>query len=368
MKLYMVTMMRIALMSFLIGVGNGCMVQGAEFDLEFYKNLVDALEGGNKEAQSDEMRLIQAIKSKDLSAVENLVARGLDVNTKDSSGDTPLMIAAGLRYSDIVDLLIKAGADVNLENNLKETALSLALEAYLRDLIERKSYLYDDSASNTETINYVKQSAIDNIKHTINSLLKAGARFDSDKLINIITAGKASIKNFINNNFEREALLKDDVKAIDELQQIFTALDILEKNKEETEPLDFSTMSLKAVELFLVRLINSGNYNAIADFYNNYKDQLPAVGKNIAEFITKWKAGSLNANQNLLKALLTGQNSSQFAQNLEMQVYELARNNNYSRLGALIRNWARNAYEISKLKTSNNIEVPSEIVSHTISY
>ena len=57
-----------------------------------------------------------------------LQQNGADVNARDDEGDTPLLIAAGLKWADGVRLLTHYGADVNLANRSGETPLIRAVQ------------------------------------------------------------------------------------------------------------------------------------------------------------------------------------------------------------------------------------------------
>ena len=75
--------------------------------------------------------LIEAIAVKDMKMIESLIAKGIDVNSAGSSGETPLMEALGDDKAQILDFLLEHGADVNrtasfagLELSPLETAVS----------------------------------------------------------------------------------------------------------------------------------------------------------------------------------------------------------------------------------------------------
>ena len=59
--------------------------------------------------------------------IEELLAKGVDVNSKDASGDSPLAKASLLGKWRLVAILIDAGADVNAQGNHGRTALHQAL-------------------------------------------------------------------------------------------------------------------------------------------------------------------------------------------------------------------------------------------------
>ena len=62
----------------------------------------------------------EAASKGNIEAVKQHLDAGMDVNTKDDDGDTPLIHAASMMYraenKEIVELLITKGADVNAEN------------------------------------------------------------------------------------------------------------------------------------------------------------------------------------------------------------------------------------------------------------
>jgi len=71
-------------------------------------------------------KLLAAAKNGDIAAVENLLEKGADVNTRAKDGWTPLMHAAQNGHTAVVKALIENGADVNAKANDNGTALSRA--------------------------------------------------------------------------------------------------------------------------------------------------------------------------------------------------------------------------------------------------
>ena len=71
----------------------------------------------------DDYSLILAADGGDLDAVDLLVSRGADVNTKTWDGVTPLMYAAQSGFPEVADYLIGHGADVNATPDNGMTAL-----------------------------------------------------------------------------------------------------------------------------------------------------------------------------------------------------------------------------------------------------
>jgi ankyrin repeat protein len=76
-------------------------------------------------AQNAADQLIQTIRNNDLASLKTSLAKGVDVNTKDSRGSTLLMHAAASGSPEAVKLLMEGGADVNAKNEVEATALIL---------------------------------------------------------------------------------------------------------------------------------------------------------------------------------------------------------------------------------------------------
>lgn len=74
--------------------------------------------------------LMNAVKTDNAAKVRELIAQGVNVSEKDSSGDSPLIMAAYMGHNEIVKLLLDAGADVHaLDPGMKATALHAAAYA-----------------------------------------------------------------------------------------------------------------------------------------------------------------------------------------------------------------------------------------------
>jgi uncharacterized protein len=86
------------------------------------------LAGAPLAAAQGDLRLIEAVRSGDLAAVRELVARGVDVNQHIGDGQTALHWAAYTDNHDALDLLIRAGAAIDRANALGVTPLWGAAE------------------------------------------------------------------------------------------------------------------------------------------------------------------------------------------------------------------------------------------------
>lgn len=81
--------------------------------------------------------LIRALKSGVASVVEFHLSRGLPKDSRDSLGNSPLMIAAQNGHFAICEMLLRAGVDVEHQNNLGFCASDLTQEQTLLDLLAR---------------------------------------------------------------------------------------------------------------------------------------------------------------------------------------------------------------------------------------
>lgn len=70
--------------------------------------------------------LFDAVRAGDAGKVSALLAQGADVNSRNDSRSTPLMVAAALGHVEVVRLLLKQGADANARNQDGITALAYA--------------------------------------------------------------------------------------------------------------------------------------------------------------------------------------------------------------------------------------------------
>ncbi|XP_035664099.1 uncharacterized protein LOC118407689 [Branchiostoma floridae] len=74
----------------------------------------------------DDWDFLRAARDGDVEKVRRGLEAGVDVNTKDSFGDTFLHEACRRGHDKVVELLIKNGADINVTNRLGETGLHWA--------------------------------------------------------------------------------------------------------------------------------------------------------------------------------------------------------------------------------------------------
>lgn len=76
------------------------------------------------------INLVNAVKNNDLELAKELINKGANVNQKDSSGNSLLIISSADGNAEMVQLLLSSGADISaVDASMKATALHAA--AYL---------------------------------------------------------------------------------------------------------------------------------------------------------------------------------------------------------------------------------------------
>jgi len=88
-------------------------------------------------AAGDDLRLIKAVRSKDVAAVRTLLRQRINVNAPQGDGATALHWAAHLNDVTIADLLIRAGARASVANENGFTPLHLACTNRSAAMVER---------------------------------------------------------------------------------------------------------------------------------------------------------------------------------------------------------------------------------------
>ena len=76
--------------------------------------------------QDKENLLQKASQSGNVALVKTMLSRGFDINSKDSDGDTPLMIAAALGKMEAVNYFLDKGADPSLKDKFGKDSLHRA--------------------------------------------------------------------------------------------------------------------------------------------------------------------------------------------------------------------------------------------------
>ena len=111
--------------------------------------------GGNLKLSTD-ATLLQAVKTGNFDAVQQLLETNPDCNTRDEKGNTALMTAADVGNEAIVKLLLEKGAEVNTKNYEGKTALYLAVVGGHGNQQSRRGYS-DEGTTEVTTSNVVYQ-------------------------------------------------------------------------------------------------------------------------------------------------------------------------------------------------------------------
>ena len=80
---------------------------------------------------------LNACKNAQKGIVQTFLKKGgINIDKRDSMGNTPLFYASSKGVKDIVQLLLNAGADANLANNISETPLHVAARYGSKEVIK----------------------------------------------------------------------------------------------------------------------------------------------------------------------------------------------------------------------------------------
>jgi uncharacterized protein len=97
-------------------------------------------------APTEAEKLLKAAEAGDGARAETLLASGVDINSRDKRGFTPLMYAAANDRVETIALLVRRGADVNARSDIGETAVICAIR-YGRGKPETLKALIDAGAN-----------------------------------------------------------------------------------------------------------------------------------------------------------------------------------------------------------------------------
>jgi len=164
----------------------------------------------NQQSLSEEMSA--AIQALDKAKVEALLAKGADVNAKDSKGWMPLNLAAGFTNvdgrSDIAELLIARGADVNAKNfgetplyratnttvntsKLVELLISKGADLNARDVYGRTPLLATDNGRVADLL--IAKGADINAKDNDGNTLLLTAAGENTEIVELLVAKGADV-------------------------------------------------------------------------------------------------------------------------------------------------------------------------------
>ena len=159
--------------------------------------LVAALAATALYAESPAQSLFQALRQGDVAAVKATIASGVDVNSRDTSGNTPLMQAAVYSTPALLEFLLSHKADVNAANKAGHTAVMRAMPdlAKIELLVEHGADV--NAATEEGRTPLMLAAGIRTAGDVVRYLIKKGAkvgvldRGDTDAVMIAATAGAA---------------------------------------------------------------------------------------------------------------------------------------------------------------------------------
>ncbi|MBO5997635.1 MAG: ankyrin repeat domain-containing protein [Alphaproteobacteria bacterium] len=144
--------------------------------LEEQANVKKAVKQKLKNQKQLDSQLHTAATYGDLNKVKTLVARGANVNSKNASNQTAVMMAVAKNHANVANFLVENGANVNLKDSDGKSAL---LNAVLADRVELIDTLIKHGADMYEKIDADGNSLLhiavkENCTKSIKALLKNG--------------------------------------------------------------------------------------------------------------------------------------------------------------------------------------------------
>lgn len=131
-----------------------------------------------QQLQSADMNLHEAVQRLNQEKTVALLDNGMNINSRDVNGNTPLHIAATTGRLSMIDLLLKRGADVTLENGQGNTPLALAISANhikaIQHLLKAQR-----TTSQPEHLPPFHRAAVDNDTLLTKRMMKQGTAVDT---------------------------------------------------------------------------------------------------------------------------------------------------------------------------------------------
>ncbi len=155
----------------------------------------------------DTRDLVEAIRDGDIQKVSQLIAKGVDLNQRDSNFCTPLWCAVDSGSVDITRLLIDAGADVNSGQDVPlpgvrevepiELALTHGNKALIDLLLENGAHQYLVSEHYQRALYSALESGKIDYAESLVAEGKASLVGDELKILLIYERGSAEVREFI---------------------------------------------------------------------------------------------------------------------------------------------------------------------------
>jgi ankyrin repeat protein len=139
---------------------------------------------GSPMPKSKEKDELEIFSRGSIKAIKKLLDNGFDINKRHpKTGETPLMYACEGKRADIVELLIARGANINSKNSVRNSALMLSV--YNNNLLIAKMLLSAEAKVNIHNnrgYSPLTMAVIVRNQELVEALLKAGAKVQINKL------------------------------------------------------------------------------------------------------------------------------------------------------------------------------------------
>ena len=150
--------------------------------IAFVAGLLGILAASVLWADSNDERLIAAIRTQNLSELRSALANGASVNATDLNEKSALMLACSAQWFPAVKMLVEAGANASYKNNYEQTALMFAARYCANDQIVK--YLVLSADANMENTDNTGKTALmyaieNNSDAVLQYLINAGANFNA---------------------------------------------------------------------------------------------------------------------------------------------------------------------------------------------
>ncbi|MBI3583277.1 MAG: ankyrin repeat domain-containing protein [Nitrospinae bacterium] len=153
----------------------------------------------------DRLLFIEAAKRNDVSAIEALLQKGVDINTKDTDGNTALIWASRNGQKACIQKLVEKGATIDEKNGIGETALIIASRSGYKDIVElliknaadvnlktndgNTAFTFASYNGHVEVVDILKKSGVVPIKYQDPEILKAAFFGDVNTLRALLKKG-----------------------------------------------------------------------------------------------------------------------------------------------------------------------------------
>jgi hypothetical protein len=187
-------------------------------DTPTVKKMLDSHANINTTDSSKETPLLAAIKNRHPETSALLASRGANLGAKDQYDDTPLNLAIKTRQRDTVDLLISKGANVNAKGALEDTPLHVSIytgDPTMTSLLRSKGA--DETLLNRYGLNPEEMKAVPELEEKVvdaaRLLSSSGEWTDSAKARPLYDGLKGQQDKYVVNALVLRVIRGDDLRS-----------------------------------------------------------------------------------------------------------------------------------------------------------